>query len=124
MKFNVELTEQADKDLRSIYLYISVDLNSPENAIKQIKRLWDAILSLDELPQRYRRYEDEPWHSRGIRVLPVDNFVILYIPFVKEKIVRIATVMYSGRNIDEHLSKIGNYFHYNLEIQFYLLINR
>lgn len=102
MKFNVELTEQADKDLRSIYLYISVDLNSPENAIKQIKRLWDAILSLDELPQRYRRYEDEPWHSRGIRVLPVDN------PFVKEKIVHIATVMYSGRNIDEHLGKIGN----------------
>lgn len=104
MKFNVELTEQADKDLRSIYLYISIDLNSPDNAIKQIKRLWDAILSLDELPQQYRRYEDEPWHSRGIR----DNFVILYIPFVKEKIVRIVTVMYSGRNIDEHLSKIGN----------------
>lgn len=102
MKFNVELTEQADKDLRSIYSYISIDLNSPDNAIKQIKRLWDAILSLDELPQRYHRYEDEPWHSRGIRVLPVDN------PFVKEKIVRIATVMYSGRNIDEHLGKIGN----------------
>lgn len=60
MKFNVELTEQADKDLRSIYLYISIDLNSPDNAIKQIKRLWDAILSLDELPQRYHRYEDEP----------------------------------------------------------------
>lgn len=60
MKFNVELTEQADKDLRSIYLYISIDLNSPDNAIKQIKRLWDAILSLDELPQQYRRYEDEP----------------------------------------------------------------
>ena len=97
MKFNVELTEQTDKDLRSIYLYISIDLNSPDNAIKQIKRLWDAILSLDE-----------PWHSRSIRVLPVDNFVILYIPFVKEKIVRIVTVMYSGRNIDEHLSKIGN----------------
>ena len=39
--------------------------------------------------------------------LPV-GVVSLYIPFVKEKIVRIATVMYSGRNIDEHLSKIGN----------------
>lgn len=104
MKFNVELTEQANKDLRNIYLYISIDLNSPESAEKQIKRLW----SLDELPQRYRRYEDEPWHSRGIRVLPVDNFVILYIPYVKDKIVRIATVMYSGRNIDEHLSKMGS----------------
>ena len=107
MKFNVELTEQANKDLRNIYLYISIDLNSPESAEKQIKRLWNAILSLDELPQRYRRYEDEPWHSRGIRVL-LDNFVILYIPYVKDKIVRIATVMYSGRNIDEHLSKMGS----------------
>lgn len=85
MKFNVELTEQADKDLRSIYLYISVDLNSPENAIKQIKRLWDAILSLDELPQRYRRYEDEPWHSRGIRVLPVDKLRYSIYSFCKRE---------------------------------------
>ena len=31
----------------------------------QIKRLWKAILSL-ELPERYRRYENEPWHRRGM----------------------------------------------------------
>ena len=68
--------------------------------------MWDAILSLDELPERYRRYETEPWHSLGMRVLPMDNFVVLYIPDLEEKIVRIVTVMYGGRDISEQLKKI------------------
>lgn len=106
MRFEVELTERADRDLRNIFLYIAIDLSSPENAEKQVKRLWNAILSLDELPERYRRYEDEPWYSRGMRVLPIDNFVILYIPYLEEKIVRIVTVMYGGRNIGEQLKEL------------------
>ena len=106
MRFEVELTERADRDLRNIFLYIAIDLSSPENAEKQVKRLWNAILSLDELPERYRRYEDEPWYSRGMRVLPLDNFVILYIPYLEEKIVRIVTVMYGGRNIGEQLKEL------------------
>lgn len=106
MKFEVELTEKADRDLRNIFLYIAVDLSAPENAERQINRLWDAILSLDELPERYRRYEDEPWYSRGMRVLPIDNFVILYIPYLEEKVVRIVTVMYGGRDISEQLKKM------------------
>ena len=106
MKFEVELTEKADRDLRNIFLYIAVDLSAPENAERQINRLCDAILSLDELPERYRRYEDEPWYSRGMRVLPIDNFVILYIPYLEEKVVRIVTVMYGGRDISEQLKKI------------------
>ena len=106
MKFEVELTERADRDFRNIFLYIASDLSSPENAEKQINRLWNAIFSLDELPERYRCYEDEPWYSRGMRVLPIDNFVILYIPYLEEKVVRIVTVMYGGRDISEQLKKI------------------
>ena len=106
MTFEVELTEKADRDLRNIFLYIAFDLSAPENAERQINRLWDAILSLDELPERYRRYEDEPWHSRGMRVLPIDNFVILYIPYLEEKVVRIIAVMYGGRDIGEQVKKI------------------
>lgn len=106
MKFEVELTERADRDLRNIFLYIAVDLGAPENAERQINRLWDAILSLDELPERYRRYEDEPWRSRGMRFFSIDNFVILYIPYLEEKVVRIVTIMYGGRDISEQLKKI------------------
>ena len=36
----------------------------------------------------------------------MDNFVVLYIPDLEEKIVRIVTVMYGGRDISEQLKKI------------------
>ena len=55
MKLEVEIAEKADRDLRNIYFYIAVDLSAPENAERQINRLWDAILSLDELPETPRR---------------------------------------------------------------------
>lgn len=106
MKFEIELSEKADRDLRNIFLYIAIDLGVLETAEKQIERLWNAMRSLDELPERYPCYEDEPWHSRGMRALPVDNYVVFYIPDLEERIVRIVSVMYSGRDISEQLKKL------------------
>lgn len=81
MKFEVELTEKAAKDLRNIFLYIAIDLGSPD-------------------------YENEPWYSRGMRVLPIDHFIILYTPYLEERIVPIVTIMYGGRNISEQLKQL------------------
>ena len=106
MKFQVELSEQADKDMRNIFLYIALDLCVPETAEKQIERLWNAMRSLDELPERCRRYENEPWYRRGMRVLPVDNYVILYIPYMEEQMVHIVRGIYGGRDINEQLKSI------------------
>ena len=80
MIYEVEVSEQADSDLRGIFEYIAFELQSPENASGQLDRLEEQILSLDTMPERYRKYEKEPWKSRGLRVLPVDNYVVLYIP--------------------------------------------
>ena len=49
-------------------------------------------------------YEKEPWNSRGLRVLPVDNYVVLYIPDSDKKVVTILRVMYTGRDIDNQLN--------------------
>ena len=80
MIYEVEVSEQADSDLRGIFEYIAFELQSPENASRQLDHLEEQILSLDTMPERYRKYEKEPWKSRGLRVLPVDNYVVLYIP--------------------------------------------
>ena len=82
MIYEVEVSEQADRDLREIFEYIAFELQSPENAIGQLDRLEEQILSLDAMPKRYRKYEKEPWKSRELRILPVDNYVILYIALV------------------------------------------
>lgn len=104
MIYEVELSEQADSDLRGIFEYISFELQSPENASGQLDRLEEQILSLDTMPERYRKYEKEPWKSRGLRVLPVDNYVVLYIPDSDKKVVTILRVMYAGRDIDNQLN--------------------
>ena len=104
MIYEVEVSEQADSDLRGIFEYIAFELRSPENASGQLDRLEEQILSLDTMPERYRKYEKEPWISRGLHVLPVDNYVVLYISDSNKKVVTILRVMYAGRDIDNQLN--------------------
>ena len=103
MIYEVEVAEQADSDLRGIFEYIAFELQSPENASGQLERLEEQILSLDTMPERCRKYEKEPWKSRGLRILPVDNYVVLYIPDSDKKVVTILRVIYAGRDIDNQL---------------------
>ncbi len=104
MIYEVEVSEQADSDLRGIFEYIAYELQSPQNASGQLDRLEEQILSLDTMPERYRKYEKEPWKSCGLRVLPVDNYVVLYIPDSDKKVVIILRVMYAGRDIYNQLN--------------------
>lgn len=55
MIYEVELSEQADSDLRGIFEYIAFELQSPGNARGQLDRLEEQILSLDTMPERYRK---------------------------------------------------------------------
>ncbi|MGD7024025.1 type II toxin-antitoxin system RelE/ParE family toxin [Rossellomorea vietnamensis] len=105
MKYTIELTEQVSSDLRGIYEYIAFTLLEPEIAARQLERFENAIMSLAELPFRFHSFEAEPWHSRGLCQMPVDNFSVFYIPRKKDKTVTIIRVMYGGRNIDEQLKK-------------------
>ena len=72
MNFIVEISEQAEADLRSIFEYIAFELQSVQNAAEQLSRLEKYIHSLHQMPERFRRYDKEPWYSRGLRVVPVD----------------------------------------------------
>ena len=70
MIYEIEISEQADADLRSIFGYIAFELQSMQNAIAQLDRLEESIIGLDLLPKRFRKYEKEPWFSRGLRIVP------------------------------------------------------
>lgn len=105
MTYEVVTTDQADADLRGIFEYIAFDLQSPENASGQLDRLEDGIISLEKFPKKFRQYNKEPWHSRGLRVMPVDNYLVFYIPDEKVQLVTVIRVMYAGRDVDEQLAK-------------------
>lgn len=104
MIFQINITRQAEDDLRNVFEYIAYELQSVQNAAGQLGRLEKAIFSLDQMPMRYRAYEKEPWHSRGLRVMPVDNYLVFYIPYPDTLTVEIIRVMYGGRDILERSS--------------------
>ncbi len=104
MTYSVEIAEQAETDLRGIYEYIAFELQSAQNAAAQISRLEQNIYSLDQMPERYRRYEREPWFSRGWRIMPVDHYCVFYMPDHKQGIVTVTRVLYGGRDMDNALA--------------------
>ena len=106
MIYEVRLTTEAENDLRSIFEYIAFELQSPQNATGQLDRLEQSIMSLDQMPERFRVYEKEPWHSRNLRIMPVDNYLVFYIPNHEEHTVKVMRVMYGGRDIAKQLNRL------------------
>ena len=104
MSCKIVYTEEAEQDLVDVFRYIAMDLMVPKTAKNQVDRIMDAIKGLDELPLRHKLYQKEPWHSRGLRVLPVDSYLVFYTIIEEEKTVAIIRIMYGGRNIDLQLS--------------------
>lgn len=106
MIYSVQITSRAESDLRAIYEYIAYDLQSVSNASRQLQRLEENILSLDQMPNRYPAYLEEPWHSRGLRVMSVDNYLVFYIPDTAAQTVTVIRVMYGGRDISSQLDTL------------------
>ncbi|MBR1885628.1 MAG: type II toxin-antitoxin system RelE/ParE family toxin [Schwartzia sp.] len=98
MKYAVNLSDEANADLREIFRYIAIHLQSPENAVGQLQCLEQHIRGLDEFPYRFRKYEKGVWKKRGLRVMPVDRYCVFYIPNDATKTVTIVRVMYGGRD--------------------------
>ncbi len=106
MKYTVIVMPKAEKDLRDIYRHIYVELVSPQAALNVLNALEGSIMGLDSLPFRFRKYEHEPWRSKGLHIMPVGNYVVFYIPDKNKAEVSVLRVMYGGMDIDEQLEKL------------------
>ena len=104
MIYTVTIAEEAEADLRGIYEYIAYVLQSAQNAAAQLTRLEETICSLEKMPERYHRYEREPWYSRGWRRMPVDRYCVFYMVEHGQKTVTITRVLYGGRDMEATLA--------------------
>lgn len=111
MIYEVTTTKQADSDLRGIYEYIAFELLSPDYAAGQLDRLEENIIALETFPEKHRAYEKEPWRSRGLRIMPVDNYLVFYILDKEAGKVTVIRVMFEGRDIDNQLAEHTNMYY-------------
>ena len=105
MSWNVVYSARARQDLRDIYEYIAYELLVPETASRQTGRIMKQIRSLEEMPMCHRLYEDEPWHSQGLRFFPVDNYLVFYLPSEADNTVTVVRIMYGGRDVSRQLGE-------------------
>ena len=103
MSWKIDYSTEAREDLKSIYEYIAFVLLEPSIASKQVKAIMDSINKLDEMPERFRLYEHEPWRSKEQRQFSVGNYVVLYQPQESHNTVYIVRIMYGGRDIEAQL---------------------
>lgn len=78
-----------------------MQLQAPENPIRQYKRIADAIEELNVFPERVRVMESMPERAIGIRQLPVDNYSVFYV--IKDERVIVIRVLYSASDISARL---------------------
>ena len=100
MIYSVELSEEAKEDMLQIFRYIAFDLCAAESAAALLDRIEQRISGLSQMPERFRRYDRSPWRERGMRMMPVENYCVFYIPDHSAKTVTILRVLYAGRDID------------------------
>ncbi|MBQ6435709.1 MAG: type II toxin-antitoxin system RelE/ParE family toxin [Synergistaceae bacterium] len=96
--FKIVYSDEAIGELREIHDYIAEKLMNPEAARQQSDRIMLAIEALGIFPKLYRvRGRDS--QRNEIRILPVDNYLILYSVDDEKQIVNVSRVIYGRKNI-------------------------
>ena len=65
-EYDVEITTQAQEQMREIGAYIKNTLGMPEAAKKTLKKLEKGISLLSFMPEMAPLLDEEPWHSKGV----------------------------------------------------------
>lgn len=107
-EYLVQLTPQAEQQLRAIVHHISHELLEPDTAAALLSALEQATASLHILPQRTPLVEEEPWHTQGIRKLLCRNFLIYFWVDTDSHRVQILAVVYARRDQLKQLRNITN----------------
>ena len=105
MSYAVEMTDQARKDLRGICGYIAFKLRSRINADRQLDRIEQEILSLSEMPERYKVLDLGFDAAKTVRMVTVDRYCVIYCVAKERGAVQILRILYGGRDIPEELEK-------------------
>ena len=106
MIWHIQYSPLAEADIEDIYDYIAAVLLAPEAAADQTLRIIKAINSLSKMPMRYRLYDHEPWDKLGVRIMPVDRYVVLYLAEGRNAIVRVLRILYGARDLPSQLNEL------------------
>lgn len=98
MKYQVHITDRAQRDLESTADYIEYSLLNPTAADELLNTAEEAFASLSDMPQRIMLVTDEVLAAWGIRFIPVKNYLGFYIIDEERQVVHIVRFLYMKRD--------------------------
>lgn len=100
-QYLLKITDKALSDMATIHGYIAEQLQAPETAMQQYDRIAEAIETLNVFPERCSLLHAQPEKSLGMRQLPVNHYVVIFV--VGESTVTVLRVLYSASDINQRL---------------------
>lgn len=97
-RYKIEITEPAENDLYQIGHYISEELLEPDAAKSIVKKIAEAVLSLEDMPLRNKKVADEKLALLGIRRIIIDNYIVFYIASEEKKTVTVIRILFGKRD--------------------------
>lgn len=99
------IADVAIEDIEGIAEYISFDLQEPNTSFTQILDIKKSIMSLEMMPERHREVSDKHLQLKGIRMMPVNNYIVFYTVSKEDWVVNIVRVLHSKRKWEFLLQK-------------------
>jgi len=77
-EYSVEVTDAAFVAIRKHARYITVESQSPKNAERWLEQVWDAVDSLEHLPRRAAKAQEDEFLAYEVRQLVVGSHLLLF----------------------------------------------
>lgn len=100
-KFGYQLTKRAESDLDGIVSYIAVELSTPQAASDFVDKLKDNIDETRAFPESGSPVDNEFLQVENLRKKLIGNYIMYYLPDMREKIIYILRIVYGKQNITE-----------------------
>ena len=100
-KFGYRLTKRAESDLDGIVSYIAVELSTPQAASDFVDKLKDNIDETRAFPESGSPVDNEFLQVENLRKKLIGNYIMCYLPDMREKIIYILRIVYGKQNITE-----------------------
>lgn len=100
-KFGYQLTKRAESDLDGIVSYIAVELANPQAASDFVDKLKDNIDEARAFPESGSLVDNEFLQVENLLKKLIGNYIMYYLPDIREKIIYILRIVYGKQNITE-----------------------
>ena len=100
-KFGYQLTKRAESDLDGIVSYMAVELANPQAASDFVDKLKDTIEEARAFPESGSLVDNEFLQVENIQKKLIGNYIMYYLPDMREKIIYILRIVYGKQNITE-----------------------